>query len=135
MRDHLAASGWQPEVVLCSPARRTVDTLAGIRTALRPDVRIEAVDAVYGADATRLLRLVQALSDDLGDAMVVGHNPGLGELASLLAGSGEPDALDQLRSKFPTGAIATVSFDGPWAELAPASAQLEDLFMPRRPRS
>lgn len=135
MRDHLTLIGARPDVVLCSPARRTVDTLAGIRPALPDDVHVETVEVLYGAGADRLLRLVRSSTDDRGCVMVVGHNPGLGDLAALLAGSGDADAQAQLRTKFPTGAIASMSFDGAWAQLAPGAARLDDLFMPRRPRS
>ena len=135
MRDHLAASVARPDLVLCSPARRTVDTLAGIVPALPDGVRVEQLDALYGADAATLLRIVRSLDDEIACAMFVGHNPGLGDLAVLLAGSGERAARDQLREKFPTGAIATLSVDSGWADLEPGAARLDDLFMPRRPRS
>jgi phosphohistidine phosphatase len=134
MRDHLAAGDGRPDLVLCSPARRTRLTLEGIRAALPEHVRIETIDELYGADAWQLLRLVRSSDDEYSGVMVVGHNPGLGDLAVLLAGSGDPEARGQLRAKFPTGAMATISFDGRWSEVAPGSGRLDALFTPRRPR-
>jgi phosphohistidine phosphatase len=63
--------------------------------------------------------------------MLVGHNPGLADLAAALAGSGEPADLSRLRDKLPTGALAILSFDGAWAALGPGCASLESLVVPR----
>jgi phosphohistidine phosphatase len=134
MCDHVAGIDGRLDLVLCSPARRTVDTLTGIRSALADGVHVETIEDLYGADVERLLRLVRSFADQRENAMIIGHNPGLGDLAALLAGSGDADARAQLHAKFPTGAIATLSFEGTWARLAPDAMQLDDLFTPRRPR-
>ena len=135
MSDHVSTSVPPPDVVLLSPAQRTVETLEGIRPALPPDVRIDVVDEIYGAGSGRLLRLVTSLGDDVACAMLVGHNPGLQDLATMLVERGDPVLRRQLWAKFPTGSIATLAIDVPWADLAPSTAELRSLFMPRRPRS
>ena len=61
--------------------------------------------------------------------MVIGHNPGLEDLAGMLAARG--DRLPALRTKFPTGALATLVADAPWAELGPGAAELVDFVTPR----
>jgi phosphohistidine phosphatase len=64
--------------------------------------------------------------------MLVGHNPGLGSLASLLAGSGDAKALANLHGKFPTAAIAILGFDvGEWDALAPGNGRLLAFMRPR----
>lgn len=136
MHDHLrAATTPRPDLVLCSPARRTIDTLAGIQPALTDAVRIQSADDIYGAGVADLIGLLRTITTEIRCAMVVGHNPGLQDLALALVGVGDRNARDQLWEKFPTGAIATISFEVPWAALAPGVGQLEELFMPRRPRS
>jgi phosphohistidine phosphatase len=135
LRDYLSRSEYRPDVVLCSSSRRTVDTLEGIRAALPKRARIDVVDELYLADADTLVTLMRALDAEVGCAMLVGHNPGLEHLASLLTGSGDAALRTQLAAKFPTGAVVALSFDGTWANLAAGAARIDALFMPRTPRS
>jgi len=134
MREHLEREGTSVDLVLCSAARRTVDTLAGIRRSLAAGVRVTVEDAIYGAGVVSLLERLRVLDPVVRAVMVVGHNPSLQTLGALLAATGEPSEMEQLRTKFPTGAIATLSFDGEWSTLDRDSARLDSLFMPRRPR-
>ncbi len=134
LRDYLIRSGHRPDVVLCSPARRTVETVEGIRAALPKHVGLELADELYLADAATMLTLLHTLDDTIRCAMLVGHNPGVEDLASLLMGSGDAELRAQLAVKFPTGALVTLSFHGPWADLAPGAARVDALFMPRPPR-
>jgi phosphohistidine phosphatase len=134
MREHLARRPTSVGLVLCSPARRAIDTLEGIRASLPADAEVSVEDDLYGASTFGLLERLRALDDAVRGVMVVGHNPTLQHLGELLAGSGAPAALEQLGTKFPTGAIATLTFDGAWPALDRAVARLDELFMPRRPR-
>jgi phosphohistidine phosphatase len=135
LRQCLARSEYRPDVVLCSSSRRTVDTLEGIRAALPKRARIDVVDELYLADADTLVTLLRAFDAQVGCAMLIGHNPGLEDLASLLAGSGDAGLRTQLAAKFPAGALVALSFDGTWATLAAGAARIDALFMPRPPRS
>ncbi len=134
LSDYLAAAGPAPEVVICSPARRTVDTLAGIRDALPDEAEIRMEEDVYLAAPQTLLSLVHDIDVDVGCAMVLGHNPGIQDLATRLVGDGDAELRHQLVTKLPTGAAVTLSFDGAWADLGDGLARLEALFMPRKPR-
>jgi phosphohistidine phosphatase len=133
--EHLVRSGFRPQVVLCSPSRRTVATLEGIRAAVPDEARIEEDDELYLASADQLLARLRSIDDGLEDhtdcAMVVGHNPSLEDLAIGLAGSGDADLRAQVATKFPTAAAATLSFDTSWADLHEGGARLDDLFLPR----
>lgn len=135
MREHLSRHGTSVDLVLCSPARRTVETLEGIRPSLPHSARVAMEDRLYGTDAFDLLARLRTLDDTVHAVMIVGHNPTLQTLGTLLAGTGDPTELGQLGTKFPTGAIATLTFDGTWSTLGPERAHLDQLFMPRRPRS
>ena len=117
--------GIEPELVLCSTARRARETLEPLRRALgEPRVVTEA--RVYGASEDELLVLLRELAPEVGSAMVVGHNPGLALLVELLAAPGT-----ELPEKVPTGALAELAFDGFFADLAPGSATLEAFVVPR----
>jgi phosphohistidine phosphatase len=68
----------------------------------------------------------------VGTVLLVGHDPGLHELALVLAGSGRRAALDRLREKFPTGALAVLEAElRSWRELAPGAARLVEFTRPR----
>ena len=134
LHDHFVRAGYRPDVVLCSSARRTVDTLGGIRDALPKRTSIEVSVDLYLADAGALLARLHSLDDGIRGAVFIGHNPGLEDLAARLVGSGDDRLRAQLAAKFPTGAMAALSFDGGWAELRTGGARIDALFMPRAPR-
>ena len=126
MRRHLKQQGVDPELVLCSTATRARQTLEGIEPALgRGGVRVES--ELYGAGSAALLARLQEVPAGVRSVMVIGHNPGLQDLALLLArnGSGE------LEDKFPTAALATLAFRGSWAALDRGEAELVELVRPR----
>jgi len=135
MRDYLQRSEHRPEIVLCSPSRRTIDTFDSIRAAIPMHAQVVLADELYGATADSLLDLLRGVDDGIECAMVVGHNPTLQDLALLLVGAGDADVRGQLATKIPTGAVVTMSFDGAWADLDDGVTALNDLYMPRPPRS
>jgi phosphohistidine phosphatase len=131
LRDHLRATDAHVELVLCSPAERTRATWAGVRSGLRSAPVVQFVSAVYEAEAGDLLDLVHHVDARQSAVMVVGHNPGMAELATALIADGEADALRRLDRGFPTGGLATLSFDGEWADLAWGDARLDSFVRPR----
>lgn len=128
--DHLEWRGIEPVLVLCSPAKRTRQTLTRISSALGEgtDVRIEP--DLYGASAGELLSIVNAIPGEPGSVMLIGHNPGIKDLAIQLARPA-PE-LGRLQHKFPTAALATLEFEGPWRELAPGGAELASFVKPKQ---
>jgi len=134
LADYLAGAEYRPDVVLCSSSRRTRDTLEGIRVVLPDRARVELSGDLYLADANTLLARLHRLDNSDRCAMVVGHNPGLEDLVALLVGSGDAGLRAQLAIKFPTGALAALSFEGAWADLDAGAARIGDLFVPRSPR-
>jgi phosphohistidine phosphatase len=131
LASHLRAAGVTPELVLCSPARRTRQTLDLIRAALGdPEIRVD--EALYGASEGLLLERVQAVDPQVQSLLVLGHNPGLQAFGLELAGRGAEQVRSRLHEKMPTGALATLSFAGQgWAAVEPGSGELVDLVVPR----
>jgi phosphohistidine phosphatase len=125
MRAYLEDRGVAPDVILCSSALRTRETLEGIRDGLSGTARVEVEDRLYGAGAEELLARLARLDDDVAGVMVVGHNPGVADVLEILTGT--PQSV-------PTGAIAVLSFTGPWRDVASASVTLDSLWRPRPPR-
>lgn len=126
----LGRSGYVPDAVVCSTARRARETwelaAAGLAEAAggaAPPVRYES--RVYEATVLGLLMLVREFTDDERTMLIVGHNPGLAELAvGLAAPRPEPP------SAFPTAAIAVLGLAGNWASAAPGEARLLDFAIP-----
>jgi phosphohistidine phosphatase len=130
MADHLAAVDPPPALVLCSTALRATATLEPLQDRLPAgtDVRIEG--DLYGATAAEIVARLRRVGEAVEAVLVVGHNPGLEDLARGLAAGGDPALVARLRAKFPTAALATVSFSGPWTELGSSPAQLDGYVVP-----
>lgn len=126
---HMREHGVEPELVLCSTARRARETLDRIASALgSPTVRVES--ELYAASAPALLERLRGIPDTVESVMVIGHNPGLQELALELARPAS--AASELAAKYPTGALATLAFEASsWQELDRDTAELVELVRPR----
>lgn len=129
---YLPTAGVAPDLVLCSSARRTVDTLAAIRGGLPAELGIETTDELYEVGASALLERLRRVPDTAGEVLLVGHNPGIEDLATRLAGAGsDPAAIAALSRKVPTGALASFAFDGSWRGLSQGGARLTRFITPR----
>jgi phosphohistidine phosphatase len=119
--DHLRSSGLAPDLVLCSSARRTRQTVAAIASALPSAVPVVTEDRLYLAEPAELLTRLRELDDGLPSVLLVGHNPGLHLLALALI---DPRDRAQVVT-FPTAAFAVLETRvHRWAELGPATARL-----------
>lgn len=129
MCGHMRERGVDPQLVLCSTAKRARETLARIEPALgNRAVKVER--QLYGASADALLERLRRLPDNLDSVLVIGHNPGLQELALEL--SRPADAAGELEVKFPTAALATLELPGDtWRALDRQSAELAGFVRPR----
>ena len=81
------------------------------------------------ASAVDLLHRVRLVPAEVGSVLLIGHNPAIQELALSLGG--RASAVDAIRQKFPTAALATLIFDAPWEQLSPGGAQLTGFAKPR----
>lgn len=128
---HLAQEGLRPDLALVSAAARTRETWAVMASALG-DPETRWLPEIYEAPAERILGVIRQAPDAAGSVIVVGHNPGLGDLAATLAGSGPRDARTRLALEFPTAAYAVIDFDTDhWSEIAPGRGRLERFVRPR----
>ena len=128
---HVHDSGIAPQQVLCSPARRARETLE--RVAPGGEVLIE--HALYSASASEIIDRLREVPERLDSVMVVGHNPALQRLVLRLAGGNrnvaEDSELAQVRRKFPTGALATLTLSCGWEALSPGRARLTAYVRPK----
>ncbi len=128
---HIARQGISIDRILCSSAVRARQTLELVLPVLDGPLDIRIGPELYTAGADELLRLLRAVNEDASGVLVVGHNPALQDLTERLAGDGEPQARQELRRKFPTAVLATLTTGGAWSEMGPGKAYLESLFIPR----
>ena len=128
MRRWAKQHGVHPQLVVCSTAVRAQQTLKRMLPGLgEPAVWFEVT--LYAADGETLLARVQTLPDEVDEAMLVGHNPGLMDLLLLLAAPGQLRKRAAL--KVPSGALAELEVDlGRWAEVSPGSARLTRFVVP-----
>jgi phosphohistidine phosphatase len=130
MAAYMSGAHIHPTFVLCSSATRALQTYDAIAPVLGGSVELRAEDALYGAGSAELLARLQALPERVKAVLVIGHNPGMQDLAIELAGDGDAASIARLRDKFPTGALATLGTALPWATLGPGQAFLESLTAP-----
>jgi phosphohistidine phosphatase len=129
MEEHLRDEDVRPDLVLCSSAVRARQTLDHVRPALG-DALVKIEPSIYAAAADDILELLRGLAEPIRSVMVVGHNPGLQDLAVHLAAGG--DRLDELTEKYPTGALATLVFAADsWAGIGALQAELSGYAAPR----
>ena len=130
--EHLRGIADPPELVLCSSAARTIETLERLRAALPAGTSVEVEEGLYAVDADELLARVRRLPANVACALLIGHNPGIGDLAVMLAGHGDRAARAAMAAKFPTAALARLAIDHPWSAVRTGAATLEELWTPRR---
>ncbi|MEV1081402.1 histidine phosphatase family protein [Streptomyces sp. NPDC050211] len=128
----LAEADCLPDLALCSTAVRARQTweLASAQWGTPPPVRHDP--RLYAADVPDLLSVVHDVSAEVETLLLIGHNPGLEELVLALAGDSLDDAVERVRVKFPTSAIAILTWYGTsWRGLAPGGALLTSMMVPR----
>ncbi len=125
--DFLASRGLEPEEVLCSPARRTRETWAGVESAVLESLpKIRYVDALFHADPTVLLNQLKTLSQPT--VMILGHNPGIAEFAAMLPSR---PIFDPDFRKYPTCATLIIDFQiNDWSQVKPGFGSVQDFFTP-----
>lgn len=121
-----------PDLIVCSPARRALETLEYFLPALAPPApTVVTEEELYGSDAAGYLRIVHS-APPAECLMLVGHNPMMEDLATELTASGEADALALLeRGGFPTCGLAILSFSTPLAEIGRRSGHLDGFLTPK----
>ena len=122
--------------VLVSPAvraRQTWDIAWGAVKDFAPQPRVELVPELYGADPRQLLQTIRAAAAfDPQRLMLVGHNPGMHEVALALFGSGDAHARKALADNLPTSGLAIFDFDiDDWADVAFRRGRLMQFVSPK----
>jgi phosphohistidine phosphatase len=124
LAEHLRTSGIRPALVLCSSSRRTLETLEGVA----PEGHQLIEPELYSASGPELHERLRRVPAEVESVMIIGHNPAMQTIVLRLAAGGSE--LEAVRRKFPTGALAALSFEGAWSELASGRAWLDAFVRP-----
>jgi phosphohistidine phosphatase len=132
MRRAMRELGLAPDLILVSSARRTMETMS----ALEPwddTPLVECLDELYLASENRLLGELRDVAETVRTVMLIGHNPGLHDLATTLADrhASAGGLVRAIHEGFPTGALAEFSIAFPWHRLGPGGGRLLRFLTPR----
>jgi len=129
--EFLAEHGETPDLALCSSSERTRETLERVLDHLPEKPRVVVETELYLAGCESLLARLRALPDEIDRVLLVGHHPGVADLAELLATDGPHELRKRLAEKFPTAALAILGIPhGRWCDAGPG-ARLEAFVLPR----
>ena len=121
----LQALEFSPDLLLCSTAKRALETLEGLKPYIsiaENNIRFE--ETLYEADVDHLLAEIKQRSDEVGHLTIIGHNPGLNDLINLLCGI-------QI-GNLPTLGIAQLRFDSVhWTDIPLQQCSLQLLLTPK----
>jgi phosphohistidine phosphatase len=127
----LARHGFVPDRTIVSTSARTRETWALLASAFVRTPAVEFDDRLYDATPQTLLQTIKGAGLATATLLVIGHNPGLQELAATLVATGDIDARERLGEDFPTAALAAISFaDDDWSAVHPHGGRLEHFITP-----
>ena len=129
---YMAAHALVPDRVLVSTAARTQQTWKAAEGAFKPAPAATMVENLYDATPHAILAAIKDVPAKAHTLMVIGHNPGLHELALMLIASGDVEAREKLREKMPTSGLVIIDFAfDDWNKLHPQSGRLERFVSPK----
>ena len=128
----MQGAGYLPDLVLCSTATRTRQTLDEVISELEVAPAIEFQEELYLAAPSEMLDLVRSVPDTVESILLVGHNPGTGMLAAALSGDGQPESVHLMRAKFPTAGLAIIELSvDRWKDITSGCGSLKEFVRPR----
>jgi len=128
----MAERGIEPELVLCSAARRTRDTLDLVLPELKVEPEVVYDEALYHASPAKMLDILHGVRSGVNRVMLVGHNPELQAFALDLVGAGPKHFRDRLMTKYPTAGLAVINFAaGLWKSVTVNTGTLNLFLAPK----
>jgi phosphohistidine phosphatase len=127
----MRAQGLGFDLVLASPARRVTETLEEVGESFGA-IRADYEERLYLASAATLLDIVRHVPDGIGRLLLVGHNPGMEELALRLARRGSDRLRGEVEIKYPTGTVAEIELPVErWADVKEGTGRILRFIRPR----
>ena len=130
--EHLRALGLGFDYVVASPAARVTETVEHLGRGYGRSFAPEWDRRLYLASTSMLLDLIHTLPEDADRVLIIGHNPGLAELALLLtADDAEATLRREVAIKYPTATVAELQIGSAWSGVLPGTATLTRFIRPR----
>jgi phosphohistidine phosphatase len=128
---YMAHHRLMPDLALVSPATRAQETWALLADCFAKTPKTVSEERIYNADPQRLMDLLSE-TEGATSVVLVGHNPGLHDLAVQLVASGDVEARERIAEGLPTSGLVVIdlAFDD-WSRLHPHSGRLERFVSPR----
>ncbi len=128
---YLARHGLVPDLVLVSPVTRAGETWALVAPALAKEPRVVKDERIYNAGPETLIGIIRE-TRGARTLLVVGHNPGLHDLAVRLIASGDIEARARVNEKLPTSGLVVIDLPlDDWTRLHAKAGRLERFVSPR----
>lgn len=119
----------KPDLVLCSTAKRAIETCNRIDETLNDVWPIQETKALYLCDIKQLIEEIQLVSDDYDHLLIIGHNPALQEVSWLLSGKSDDTLMRSVETGFPPATLTTHSFNiNQWSEVDKGRGVLKDVY-------
>lgn len=126
----LKSKNYIPDLILCSPAKRTQETLAQLNKTLEV-MDVQFPEILYSGTLGDYYSYIQHCDDRISSIMMIGHNPTIYGLVSKLAGDGADSAMNRLSEGYPPASISVIECSLPsWTELKPHENTLIDYANP-----
>jgi phosphohistidine phosphatase len=121
--NYLKSNSITPELIICSTALRTRETLAIVTKTAELNTEVRYDERIYEASRSRLAEVISEIENDRNVVMLIGHNPGMEEILLLLTGK---------RQEMSTGTLAKIVFDTmSWTTTVEKRGTLESIVSPR----
>ena len=125
LANYVARHEMEPDLLLHSGAARTKETAEIVLRKLPSGIEVSIEPNIYEANRPTLMEVIQDLPEDSPTVMIVGHNPGIADLARQLSGRGDASQIARMTVKFPTSGLAALEFPGhSWSEVHAHSGSL-----------
>jgi len=129
---YMASHALVPDRVVISPTARTQETWKYTATAVRQAPAAMMAEQLYDATPHAIFAVIKEAPSAARTLLVIGHNPGLHEVAAMLIASGDIEARERLREKLPTCGLVIIDFAfDDWGKLHPQSGRLERFVSPK----
>jgi phosphohistidine phosphatase len=129
---YLATHGYRPDLVAVSTSARTRETWSLAAGAMKGKPKVTFEDRIYEATPRALFNVVRETGSKVRTLLMIGHNPGMHELAVQLVATGDIELRERLHEGFPTAALAVIEFAvDRWDRVHPQSGRLERFVTPK----
>ena len=126
----LSSKGYSPDLILCSSATRTRETLDNVLEYLGAEPEIRFTEKLYSSGLSDYIELLQEL-EKIPSVMIIGHNPMCGSLAASMPGSGNEESLASIAYKYPTATVSVIDFEvDNWSEIEQRTGIMVEALIP-----